>query len=326
MRLEGCRKMNWKMATNLFVGRRGWKMVKNDLISGVFWLIFSIFVIEESCRLGLGTLQDPQPGFVTFIASMVLGALSIILLVSTKWQRSKVIEKAEMVTFSRERLPKVLFVIVSLFVYAILLPTLGFIFCTMIIIGFLLRVIEPQKWSVVICASLFVPLICYIIFNILLKAQLPEGFLAFWNLHDGVPSQRMMKIGGRLYSFVKISSVVSDTFEASISRMIDAIMAGSLDTDAISRLLWIILSLWRRSSRAWIRRLTVSSRIIITSLSYCRPFPGCRDRELPRSLPRLARMDMDEFPSEDHLSAWAGMSPGHNESAGKKKRKDDPRQ
>jgi transposase len=33
---------------------------------------------------------------------------------------------------------------------------------------------------------------------------------------------------------VKISSVVSDTFGVSASRMLDAIMAGSLDTDAIS--------------------------------------------------------------------------------------------
>ncbi|MBU2053927.1 MAG: IS110 family transposase [Proteobacteria bacterium] len=35
--------------------------------------------------------------------------------------------------------------------------------------------------------------------------------------------------------------------------------------------------------------------------------------------------DMDRFPSEGHLSTWAGMGPGNSESAGKKW-KDDPRQ
>lgn len=30
--------------------------------------------------------------------------------------------------------------------------------------------------------------------------------------------------------------------------------------------------------------------------------------------------DMDRFPNEKHLSSWAGMSPGNNESGGKKKR------
>lgn len=34
--------------------------------------------------------------------------------------------------------------------------------------------------------------------------------------------------------------------------------------------------------------------------------------------------DMSRFPNEQHLSSWAGMSPGSNESAGKKKRTNDP--
>ena len=29
--------------------------------------------------------------------------------------------------------------------------------------------------------------------------------------------------------------------------------------------------------------------------------------------------EMTQFPDENHLSSWAGMSPGNNESAGKKK-------
>ena len=31
-------------------------------------------------------------------------------------------------------------------------------------------------------------------------------------------------------------------------------------------------------------------------------------------------LDMSHFPSEKHLASWAGMCPGNNESAGKKKR------
>jgi transposase len=31
-------------------------------------------------------------------------------------------------------------------------------------------------------------------------------------------------------------------------------------------------------------------------------------------------VDMDKFPDEHHLSSWSGMSPGNNESGGKKKR------
>lgn len=35
---------------------------------------------------------------------------------------------------------------------------------------------------------------------------------------------------------------------------------------------------------------------------------------------------MEQFPDEKHLSSWAGLCPGNNESAGKKKHKINPRQ
>jgi transposase len=36
--------------------------------------------------------------------------------------------------------------------------------------------------------------------------------------------------------------------------------------------------------------------------------------------------DMSAYPSQHHLASWAGMSPGNNESAGKKKLKNNARQ
>lgn len=62
-----------------------------------------------------------------------------------------------------------------------------------------------------------------------------------------------------------------------------------------------------------------------------------RERELLESIPGVKEQgsasilaeigaDMNVFPSERHLSAWAGMSPGNNESAGKKKWQNNPRQ
>lgn len=54
------------------------------------------------------------------------------------------------------------------------------------------------------------------------------------------------------------------------------------------------------------------------------------DRELLQTIPGVGKdaaagilaeigSDMDQFPDEEHLASWAGMCPGNNESAGKKK-------
>ncbi|MFV0392244.1 MAG: transposase [Paludibacteraceae bacterium] len=35
-------------------------------------------------------------------------------------------------------------------------------------------------------------------------------------------------------------------------------------------------------------------------------------------------VDMEVFPTDKHISSWAGVSPGNNESAGKKKADEPP--
>jgi len=155
-------------------------MKSGDLISSTFWLFFSIIVFFESCRLGLGTLRCPQAGFFPFVASMAMGTLSLILLLSniTKEKRKK-FERDKNISFNRQTFSKVLYVLGSLVAYSFLFKILGFILDTMILIGFLLRAVEPQKWFVVVIVSLTVSLIGYFLFGVVLNLQLPKGFLGF---------------------------------------------------------------------------------------------------------------------------------------------------
>ncbi len=154
-------------------------MGRGDQISGFFWLIFSLFIIEESYRLGLGKLHSPGTGFLPIAAATTLAILSLLLLLSTISRRRIKVEKEEYLAFDKKRLPKVFYVLMPLFIYPIFLDTLGFILCTMIFLGFLLRAIEPQKWLTVIALAISIPLISFLIFDIWLKAQLPRGVLGF---------------------------------------------------------------------------------------------------------------------------------------------------
>jgi len=45
----------------------------------------------------------------------------------------------------------------------------------MLFIGFLLRAVEPQRWSVVVAGAVGAALGAFAVFNLWLKTQLPQG-------------------------------------------------------------------------------------------------------------------------------------------------------
>ena len=153
-------------------------MGRADRISGVFWLLFAIFVSIESYRLGLGTLHRPGPGFLFFWAGIALGLMSIVILIRA-W-RSKKTGEPEASIFGKQNTQKIVLVLISLFLYAIFMETVGFILITLLLFIFLLGMIEKKRWLFAIFVSIVVTVAAYLIFEIWLKSQLPKGFLGFW--------------------------------------------------------------------------------------------------------------------------------------------------
>ena len=154
---------------------------------------------------------------------------------------------------------------------------------------------------------------------------------------------------------VKISSVLSDTFGVSGNQMIEAIMEGKLSEAEIADLAKGTL----KSKKEEIREALVGyfqdhHRFMIrASLEHIKhleklifdldqetkkklaqypkeyeslqTIPGVKEQGAAAIITEIGA-DMEIFPSEGHLSTWAGLSPGNNESSGKKKRKNNPRQ
>ena len=60
------------------------------------------------------------------------------------------------------------------------------------------------------------------------------------------------------------------------------------------------------------------------AIELLKEIPGFSDKVMEDLVAEIG-FDMSEFPSEKHLTSWAGICPGNNESAGKKKRKNHPR-
>lgn len=157
--------------------KRDNKMGKADRISGIFWLIFSMVVSFESYNLGLGTLRKPGPGFFFFLTGIILGIMSLTIVIKS-WKYKKIGTGRESV-LGKLSIIKIIQVLASLFLYALLMEKLGFLLITFLLFIFLLKVVEKKNWSLTIFFSLLVTVITYLIFEIGLTSQLPKGVLYY---------------------------------------------------------------------------------------------------------------------------------------------------
>jgi putative tricarboxylic transport membrane protein len=152
-------------------------MSKTDKISGFFWLFFGILVSIESARLGLGTLHRPGPGFLFFYAGIFVSIMALIIL--TRAFVTKKLDGARGGVFGGQNVWKALYVLIAIFLYALLMDPLGFIPVTLLLFLFILGVIEKKRWVVAILTSVAVTVAAYLIFETALQSQLPKGILGF---------------------------------------------------------------------------------------------------------------------------------------------------
>jgi transposase len=149
---------------------------------------------------------------------------------------------------------------------------------------------------------------------------------------------------------IKLSSVLSDMDGATATKIINALICGVEDIDELVKFrhgkiqsskedlaaaLKGNLTTHHKFMLQTIKMSITEKEAIITLLdkqidNHLKENELELDAELLTSIPGVGKEgaayilaeignDMEQFPDENHLSSWAGMSPGNNESAGKKK-------
>lgn len=152
-------------------------MLNNDQVSSAIWFFIGLLVIIFSIPYGLGELRAPHTGFMPFLTGLAICTLSVIGFIGATLERKAGKKWTSLVKGVKWSKPLV--AMIALFVFALILDTLGFIVSTALLVGFLLRAVEPQKWFVVILGATLISLTTYVIFQVLLETQLPAGILKF---------------------------------------------------------------------------------------------------------------------------------------------------
>ena len=152
-------------------------MNARDQWGGLLWLGISIFVCVESIRNDLGTFQSPGPGFLPFCVAVIMGAFSMILIVTSRLEREWKVKLTDV--RKGTEWTKVLLVLVSLFLYSAILPTGGYLVTTFFLMIFLLGVMKGSRIWVQGVTALLIVLSSYVIFYLCLDIKLPKGLIGF---------------------------------------------------------------------------------------------------------------------------------------------------
>jgi putative tricarboxylic transport membrane protein len=145
------------------------KMVRRDAIVGVVALALGAGAAHESSKLPLGIVQSPGPGFFPWW----IGALTVLLALFLLGQalRSPFDAAAE----PPGRTGKVLELLIVLAAYVFLLEQVGYPFCTFLLVLFMLRAIDPQRWPLALGVAALTSAGSYIVFAVWLGVPLPRG-------------------------------------------------------------------------------------------------------------------------------------------------------
>jgi hypothetical protein len=146
-----------------------------ERVACIFWLALSATVGVGSYNLGLGTPQQPESGFLPFWTAILLCLLSLVHLIKLSLPASSKDHLGEL-TWG-EHWNRVVALVVALAIYAIALPTFGYLISTFLLMAVLFSLYKRRKWWVVLGASLVVIGITHVIFHFWLNVQLPQGIL-----------------------------------------------------------------------------------------------------------------------------------------------------
>lgn len=148
-----------------------------DRASAVFWLFFSVAVLIQSIRMGVGTLSNPGMGFMACGASGIMVLLSLILLLQS-FQGGKVREESAR-PFTGLLLGRVVGFMIAVLLYILFLPSLGYLVATFLLMDCLLLMVGRRNWILLIIFPALTSLVSYYVFAKLFQCPFPAGILSF---------------------------------------------------------------------------------------------------------------------------------------------------
>jgi putative tricarboxylic transport membrane protein len=145
--------------------------MSRERVAALALLLFGLGGVFGASRLTIGGPGRPGPGFFPFWLALALCVAAVALLL----RRSPAPPQPPAVLAERLRYGKVVLALAAGAAYAAALGPLGFLLTTFLFLLFLLRAVDPRRWSSALVISAATSVASHLLFKVWLDVQLPAG-------------------------------------------------------------------------------------------------------------------------------------------------------
>ncbi|MAI11837.1 MAG: hypothetical protein CBD27_07465 [Rhodospirillaceae bacterium TMED167] len=149
-------------------------MRKRNTISGIFLLALTIGYGVMTANLPTRAIEDStQPSFFPWVVTVCLLILSLLLLLQGVLPIASIQAPAPI----NVKKWKIFSALISVIVYLVALPQLGFVVANIVLFGALMLLYGERRPVPLISGSILVPIAIFLIFRDLFQIRLPSGIL-----------------------------------------------------------------------------------------------------------------------------------------------------
>lgn len=146
-------------------------MTLANRIIGIGLLIFSIYVWLSADAFPPSNSIGPGADFFPKVTSTILGLLSVLLVFK------KEETDGDIFTLQRTNVPKFIGGFISLIIYVILVPLIGFFVSTILVTFVWMLLMGIRKWVVLIAVSILLSVVLVVLFEYVMNVPIPHGVL-----------------------------------------------------------------------------------------------------------------------------------------------------
>jgi len=150
--------------------------MRYDIFGGLAWFLLGLVYCLGAIKYKLGTFQVPGPGFMPFLAGVLLALLGLILFFSAARKAKSSTDESSP---DKDKVRNLLFPLGALVFYALFLERLGFLLDTFLFLFFLFKMAKPKIWVWPVVLSALIVTAAHFLFSVFLQTPFPKGIWGF---------------------------------------------------------------------------------------------------------------------------------------------------